>query len=135
MALITWSDKYSVGISSIDLQHKKLAELVNQLHAALAAGKAKEIQSKILSELIVYTKTHFTFEEKLLQAEKFPGYLPHKLEHDTLTNKVMLFQKDLNAGKASVTIDLMEFLKDWLLNHIVGTDKKYSQHLKSKGVQ
>ncbi|QQS35452.1 MAG: bacteriohemerythrin [Ignavibacteriales bacterium] len=134
MALITWSEKYSVNIQSIDTQHKKLAELVNQLHSALAEGKAKEVLSKILSELVSYTKTHFAYEEKLLQQEKFPGYLAHKMEHDSLTQKVLSFQKEFQAGKSAFSVELMNFLKDWLINHIVGSDKKYTQHLKSKNI-
>lgn len=135
MALITWSDKYSVEVPSIDSQHKKLADLINQLHSALAEGKAKIALSKILDELVSYTKTHFAYEESLLQNEKYPGYVAHKLQHDELTRQVISYQKDFQAGKSSISVELMNFLKDWLINHITGTDKKYSQHLKSKNIR
>lgn len=135
MALITWSDKYSVQVPSIDNQHKKLADLINQLHSALAEGKAKMVLTNILNELVSYTKTHFAYEESLLHKEKYPGYITHKLQHDELTKKVISYQKDFQAGKTSISLEVMNFLKDWLINHITGTDKKYSQHLISKNVR
>lgn len=134
MALITWSDKYSVKVKSIDLQHKKLVELINELHEALAAAKAKEVLSKILQDLINYTKDHFSYEEQLLNKNNYPALFGHKQEHTNLTNKVVDFQNQFLAGRTSISIEMMNFLRDWLVNHINGTDKKYSEFLASKGV-
>lgn len=134
MALIAWGAEYSVGIASIDAQHQKLAAMINELNDAMAQGKGKEVLEKILAELVDYTKTHFATEEKLFSTYAYPEAAAHKLKHGELTKKVMQFQQDLHAGKSIMSVEIMAFLKDWLLNHIKGTDIRYSAFLKGKGV-
>ncbi len=126
---IKWGDQYSVNVNTIDSQHKKLVTLINQLHNAMSSGKARDVQAGILNQLINYTQKHFSYEEKILKESNFPGYLAHKFEHDNLTKKVIAFQKELLDGNTSISIELMQFLKKWLVNHILETDKKYSEHL------
>ncbi|QQS35451.1 MAG: bacteriohemerythrin [Ignavibacteriales bacterium] len=135
MALIAWNEKYSVGINSIDAQHKRLVDYTNQLHDAMASGKAKEKIPSILENLVRYTKDHFAYEEKVMDSNKYPGYLKQKMEHDSLTKQVTKFKDDMLAGKISLSIEVMEFLKGWLINHISGSDKLYTQFLVSKGVK
>lgn len=135
MALIPWNDKYSVGISSIDTQHKKLVDLTNQLHDAMSTGKAKDSIPAILTDLVAYTKQHFSYEEKIMDTNKYPGYVKQQMEHAALTKQVVKFKEDMLAGKISLSIEVMNFLKGWLINHISGSDKLYTQFLLSKGVK
>lgn len=134
MALINWSADFSVGIGSIDEEHKKLAGYVNELNDAMAQRKGKDVLEKILGGLVDYTKTHFAREEQLFKTHGYPESMSHKAKHDELTKKVMAFQKDLHDGKAVMSVEIMAFLKDWLLNHIKVTDMKYGPFLKGKGV-
>jgi hemerythrin len=134
MALMNWKEEYSVKVASIDQQHKKLVELINQLHDAMRAQKGRETIGKVLSELVSYTQSHFKSEETLMQTHKYPALEAHKLEHHMLVKKVSDFQKEVDSGKVTVTIDVMNFLRDWLQNHILGTDKKYSGFFVEKGV-
>ena len=125
MDLIQWSDRYSVNSVLIDSQHKKLVSLINELHNAMASGKGKDALQKILDDLVKYTVEHFTTEETMMKKAKYAGYLEHKLEHDKLTEKAVSLQKSFREGKIPLTMDVMNFLKNWLTNHIEGTDKKY----------
>jgi len=134
VALINWSDEYSVKINSIDQQHSKLVELINQLHSAMKEGKGKEAIGRIISELISYTKVHFTHEESLMVKHSYPGYLKHKALHDELVNQVLEIEKELKSGKTVISQDVLNFLKKWLVEHIVGTDKQYTTFMNSKGV-
>ena len=134
MALLTWTGDFSVKINDIDNQHMKLVNLINDLHSAMKEGKGKEVLGKIIRELVSYTKYHFTFEEKLLTQHKFPGYSLHRTEHEEFTNKVSGFENDYKQGKAVLSQEVLLFLKDWLVNHIKGTDKNYSAYLNSAGV-
>lgn len=135
MALITWGTKYSVGIPSIDEQHKKLVDIVNDLNDAMKMGKSKEVLNATLTSLIDYTKVHFKYEEDLFNKHGYNEKLSHKMVHDKLTKQVIDFYNNYQKGNAAISIDLMHFLSDWLTKHIVVEDKKYSEFLISKGVK
>lgn len=134
MAYLAWDEKYSVGVKEIDSQHQKLIELINELHEAMKLGKGKDIMSQVLQSLIDYTATHFGTEEKYMTAFKYPQFSSHKLEHEKFVKKVLDFQKDYNSGKLALTLDVMAFLKDWLVSHIQGTDKKFGPFFNEKGL-
>jgi hemerythrin len=134
MALMEWSDKYSVGINSIDVQHKQLVALINNLFEALSKGKGDQALAPILNELIVYTKTHFAYEERLFTQYAYPDSSLHKADHDKLAAQVLDIQKQMQEGKVGVSVGTMTFLKEWLSGHIMGSDKKYGPYLSGKGV-
>ena len=134
MAFMEWSDKLSVGIKSIDDQHKKLVSMVNELHDAMSERKGSEVLEGILSRLIDYTKSHFKTEEDLMQKHAYPGFVAHKSAHSQLTEKALDLQLDLKAGKAALSIQVFGFLKAWLVNHIQGEDMKYGPFLVKQGV-
>ena len=135
MALIEWKNDYSVGVVEFDNQHKKLIELINKLHDAMKSGTSRQSLSGILAELVDYTKFHFSNEEKYFGQYVYPDIGAHKVEHEKLTRQVIEFQRDFNDGKTSISIDVMSFLKNWLVDHIGGVDKKYTQFFNSKGVK
>jgi hemerythrin-like metal-binding protein len=124
MPFIEWGSAISVNIADIDSQHKILVGMVNTLHDAMSQGKGKDVIGKTLDELIKYTQSHFGYEESKMKASAYAGYLSHKMEHDRLTRQVLDLQTQYRAGKASLTIEVLNFLKDWLVNHIQGVDRK-----------
>lgn len=134
MALIDWNDNLSVNIKEVDSEHKKLIGMINELHSAMGAGKGKDALGKVLAGLVEYTKTHFSYEENLMQKHNYPGYVSHRGLHDALVKKVLDLQSNFQAGKSLVTVEVMNFLKDWLTNHIQNTDRKYGPFLNGKGV-
>ncbi|HPN37270.1 MAG TPA: bacteriohemerythrin [Melioribacteraceae bacterium] len=135
MALINWGPKYSVGISTIDAQHQKLVNIINDLNDAMRNGKSKEVLNVTLTSLIDYTKIHFKYEEDLFNKYSYPEKLSHKMIHDKLTKQVLDFYDKYQKGNATVSIELMSFLSDWLLKHINGEDKKYTEFLNKNGVK
>jgi hemerythrin len=130
-----WSDAMSVGINEIDEQHKTLVDILNRLFHAVVQRESNEITIEILDTLVDYTKTHFGLEEKLLLDA---GYNPtefaaHQREHRAFIEKISLAaNKHLVEGK-SVSFEIINFLKHWLQDHILVTDKKYADALKSAG--
>ena len=98
MPLVTWSDDYSVSIKEIDDQHKKLFDLLNELHDAMKKAKGKSILGKVIKDLISYTEFHFSTEEILLQNCKYPEFEEHKLKHDEFTKKVKEFEQKYLDG-------------------------------------
>jgi len=134
MALMMWGDNFCVNVRQLDEQHKMLVGMLNDLHDAMKQGKGKDVTGNVLSGLVQYVATHFATEEKLMKEQAYPEYLNHKMEHDALTKQVLDLQKQFEEGKPVLTVELMKFLKDWLSNHILGTDKKYGPYLNSKGI-
>ena len=134
MALFVWTNDFSVNVKEIDEQHKKLIGMINDLHAAMLSGKAKEVIGPILNGLVDYTKSHFATEEQLMTKHQYTGYLSLKAAHDALTKQVMDLKTKFSEGKSLITMDIMTFLKDWLTKHIQETDKKYTSFFNGKGI-
>jgi len=134
MPLMEWTDRMSVGVAQFDNEHKKLVSLINELFDAVQAGRGREALGKILDELINYTKTHFTNEEHLMQKQGYPNLEAHRKEHEALTKQVIDVQRKYHAGAtAMLSMEVMTFLKNWLIKHIQGTDKQYGPFLNAKG--
>ncbi len=133
--LVEWSDSLSVGVKQIDDQHKMLVNMINDLHQAMRQRRAKEVLLDLVGKLADYTVTHFGTEEKLFDKYGYPDTAKHKEIHAKFVAKVQETAEQLRAGTATVSMDLMRFLKDWLVGHIQGTDKKYTEFLHSKGVR
>ncbi len=136
MPLMEWSDKLSTGVPSIDQQHKKLVGMANTLYDAMKAGHGKEVLNETLAGLINYTVTHFNYEEKLFAQTGYPKAAPHVKEHEDLKKQVLAIQEKMKAGVSfAQSMEVMEFLKNWLINHIMGSDKAYAPHLTAKGIK
>jgi hemerythrin len=135
MALLAWDEKYSVNHTEFDSHHKKLIELINRLHDAMKQGKGMEALKPILTELASYVVFHFSVEEQFLRSIGFPKLVAHKAQHEGFTKRVQQFQTDFRAGKITVSIELMTFLGDWLINHIMSEDKKYSLLIQPVGAR
>jgi hemerythrin len=133
MPLITWNEQFAVNIKEVDDQHKRLIDLLNLLFDAMKMGKGKEALSLVLDELAQYTVYHFGTEERLFREYGYPEADIHKAEHDAFTKKVIDFQGSFNKGQTLITIDLLNFLTDWLKNHITKVDKRFGPFLTGKG--
>jgi hemerythrin len=130
MPIFQWNESYSVGIKTFDDHHKQLIKLVNQLYDAMAEGKGRQELRTILDSLIQYTNFHFASEEKEMLKFRYPGYIKHRAEHTLLKTQVTEYQAKMENGQLGLSIEVASFLKNWLMNHILGEDKKYEPYLK-----
>ncbi|OQX07048.1 MAG: hypothetical protein BWK80_50035 [Desulfobacteraceae bacterium IS3] len=136
MPLIQWSDHYSVGIGDMDKHHQKLFDLLNRLHDAMIQGKAGNIITDIVDELISYTKYHFGEEEKLMARIKYSGLNEHKKAHQKFIVSVADYKNLANKGlTAFLSSGVSAFLSDWLRNHIGVMDKKYQKEMNANGIK
>ena len=134
MPLIQWNDSYSVKVAEIDQQHKKLIAMINDLFAAMQQGKGKDVLGTILNGLVAYTGTHFTTEEQYFDRFGYPETVAHKKEHANFVAKVMDFKKSFDAGQLGLSLNVMNFLSDWLTHHIQNVDKRYGPLFNEKGL-
>ncbi|MDR2400954.1 MAG: bacteriohemerythrin [Deferribacteraceae bacterium] len=135
MAKIEWNEKLSVSILMFDTEHKKLISIINRLDDAMKQGKGNTLVSPILKELINYTKTHFTHEERIMQQHKYPNIDVQIKEHKGFVDKITSMEKDFADGKAMLSLSLSNFVSSWIQNHIMKTDKAYTKFLNEKGVR
>lgn len=134
MALLTWTETYAVKVRAFDAQHRRLFDLINKLHDSMMMGRGSEVLKPVLLELIKYTEDHFAAEESMMQRWAYPAYATHRLEHVAFTSKVRAFAAEFESGRTVLSVELMNFMRDWLAKHICGTDQKYSAYLNAKGV-
>jgi hemerythrin-like metal-binding protein len=134
MPIMSWNSSLATGIPSIDVEHQQLVQFVNELFDAMTQKKGREVTGMILNQLVAYTVKHFAHEEQLFASTSYPDQAAHRAEHATLKTQVSDFVAKFEAGKATVTAELMTFLRTWLTNHIMGSDKRYAPHFKAKGV-
>jgi hemerythrin-like metal-binding protein len=133
--LLEWSDDtLSVKVGMIDRQHKKIVNMINELHDAIEAGRAKELLAQLLIKLVHYTHYHFATEEKYFKRYGYPDADIHKSEHDELRTQVAKLDDRYYEGDRMVTTDVMNLLNSWLFTHIIGSDQKFGMFLRKKGV-
>jgi hemerythrin-like metal-binding protein len=134
MALLIWNQGMSVGVRVLDEDHKKLIAMINELHASMMEGHSNEIVGGVLRRLANYTVEHFQREEKLFAETGYPNAAAHKREHEKLKSQVMAEIQKFQAGTVGLGMETLNFLRDWLKHHIQESDKAYSAHLNSHGV-
>lgn len=132
---VSWQESYSVGVDSLDADHKKLLRLINNLQTAIHYQTGEEFIHEALDELVDYTRTHFSREEALMRDNGYPDFEAHQREHREMIAKVNGMIARYEAEGEEALEPLARFLKEWLLNHINGTDQRYGPYLNSKGVQ
>ena len=133
-SFIEWKDEYSVGIDSIDQQHRKLINMINQLTTAVDYSTGEEFEREALADVVDYTKTHFTYEEGLLKDNDYPDFEAHQAQHREMIAEVEAVLTEYETDHDKAMQHACNFLKDWLVHHINGTDKQYSSFLIGKGV-
>ncbi len=132
---VQWKDEYSVGIEVIDNDHKRLLNLINQLETAAHYQTDATFEKEALDALVDYTKTHFTREEGLMEQYDYPQFEVHKKEHETMIAAVNEYLAAYERDRQGTIESMINFLRDWLIKHINGSDQGYSQHLLDRGVK
>lgn len=134
---IDWTAEDSVGIESIDDQHKRLVDMTNRLFKAIMDDHGIPQAKELLEELAEYVAEHFTYEEKLLAQHGYPRDLliEHVEEHRKWTQRIYDFMVKYNADDPTVDIELYDMLREWVTDHLHVTDMKYTEFLQEKGVQ
>jgi hemerythrin-like metal-binding protein len=134
MATSGWKSSYSVKVKRCDEDHQKLFLLIEDLNDAMRSGQGKLIVDGIVQDLERYAQIHFTAEEALMAKAKYPALAAHQGEHRRFIESVAKFRQELNSGDKSQSISVSMFMNNWLVNHILRTDKQYSSHLNANGI-
>jgi hemerythrin len=131
MALMTWNNKYSVGVETVDNQHKALMKALNELHAASMQGKAREIADRLMVQIVSIANEHFATEERLMESASFPGLAAHRAKHRELAGKIAEFVSRHEKGDTTMYTQLLYFMRDWQTKHMQAEDQEYAAWLKT----
>lgn len=124
---VQWSDSYSIGLQEIDDQHRTLIDLMNDLWAAITTNAPIDDSQKILERLEHYTVAHFGAEETMMRTIGYPDFDTHQLAHRHFVKRLQSEAQRLKNGE-KLSLDILHFLQDWLVNHILVNDKAYAAY-------
>lgn len=131
---LIWDKSYSVGIQEIDSQHQQFLGIMNNLYRAAESVQPRKKIGEILTEVVSYADLHFQTEERYFDLFNYSGSAQHKELHREMKEKLLTLQKEHALGEKDVTTAFVDFLEDWLVDHLATQDQKYVQCFKEHGV-
>lgn len=126
-----WTDKYSVGNEIIDIQHKMLFSIINDLNRHIVHGDDFRYIEEVLDKMSAYAVIHFRTEEDLLFKSNYHAYKKHQLTHERFKKQILSSARQMVRSQSmDIAIEIHRFLLNWLSSHILEEDVKYCEHLK-----
>ncbi len=135
MEHIIWNENFSVGVKEIDEQHKHLIHLMNKLIDMKDVSVDSEVISDALDEMTKYADEHFKKEEEYMEEYGYPELETHREQHKDFRKKTVKFCMEAMAYKKSIPVDILEFLRNWWINHILKTDMGYKEFFNARGLK
>lgn len=120
-------DEYYIGVEAIDMQHKELFHIANEAYLLIrdtfVSDKFDDIVG-IIVRLKEYAIEHFKDEEAYMLKVGYKRLLSHKTEHEDFLEKVNNINfENMDHNQLEALVDILEFLNDWLVHHILEKDK------------
>ena len=133
--IVAWNSNFSVKVAEFDEQHKKLISMIQELYSHMEEAKGDQVLKATLKKLIDYTDYHFGTEQINFEKYQYPKKAEHIAQHTNLLKKAHQLYEDLEAGTAVLSNEVLDFLQDWVMNHILKTDMEYAEFFKDKAIQ
>jgi hemerythrin len=133
--IFEWRDEYGTNIKEIDEEHKELLGKINNVYHAIAIRKDYGTLQEAIESLIGFSRKHFQHEQRLMQENEFPDFEWHRKKHEKFMEDVANLRKEISTnGMKKHNAELVNFFKDWIINHILTADRKYGPFLNQKGI-
>lgn len=123
-ATTRWEESLSVGVDTIDVDHRRLVAMLDELYGAVGADDSKAVLARTVSSLLDYSREHFRDEEAVMRRHAYPEIRKHAAEHQDLLRKLSEIKNKVDGGEVDLTLEVMDFLGGWLTGHILGADKR-----------
>lgn len=130
MEVLEWNESYSVENEELDNQHQHLFDMINALFQAIGSEDAPVIIPAVIEDLGSYAVEHFRTEERYMTKCEFPGLEAQKQQHGEFCSKVSKWSRSYKDDPDKFTAEAVDYLYDWLTNHILSQDKSYAPYLK-----
>jgi hemerythrin len=132
---LVWKDEYSVNVKELDDQHKNLIEIINNLIEVINAATKEETIVNIITKIVKYKAVHFATEEKYFHQFNYEGTVEHETAHQLFNKKVQEIQAKNKGNVVAFAYTLVDYLEDWLLDHLVTMDQKYKECFHDHGLR
>ena len=130
MPLLQWNDELRVNIPDIDEQHRKFVGYIGDLHELRRKKNSLEAIGRLIYELLEYARVHFQTEERYFDMFPYGDAALHKREHERLLRELQAFKESYDRkADLFLAMKLANFLSEWLEDHLVKIDKKFSRLL------
>ncbi|ETR73487.1 MAG: hemerythrin [Candidatus Magnetoglobus multicellularis str. Araruama] len=126
--MFSWRDEYAVHENNMDNDHKYLLEKANDLYQLIDANNKQDFL-KTMDEMIAFAQRHFKDEEALMKEKSFPEYRMHHKKHKRILRETLEVRNKIEDSRLDIAVDFVNFLKDWVINHILTEDRKYGEFL------
>jgi hemerythrin len=132
---LIWDDKYSVGVEEIDKQHQHMFNTINNLLDVISTNSPKEKLDEVISGLVEYKKYHFETEEKYFREFDYEGREEHEAKHNEFTKNFLALRAQYPENNIEFAFKLIDFLEDWLIDHLITMDQKYVKCFHEHGLK
>ena len=135
MSFVNWSPNLSVGIEFIDADHQQSITLLSEFQELMVSGRTRAAAIEKLDELIEFCEQHFRLEERLMKENNYREFAQHQALHKDLLRQISDLRERLVSGATDIGPEVMEFLKEWLMRHILESDKHFGGFLEGRLAQ
>ncbi len=124
MSLLQWKPEYSVGVDSMDDEHREMIDLINDIYGKLESDPDADQIEQCLGDIFSTISMHFALEERLMRKSSYAEYQPHKDNHEELLDQIRDLMDDFDAAPASGAVQLEKHLSDWFAGHFATFDAR-----------
>lgn len=132
---LPWNEGLSVGVDRIDTQHRRLVDMINDLYLAVHGDRGREAIGGIFAGLKEYVVKHFRDEEGMMRSIGYDDLENHREIHKTIVAQAKSLESRWHAAEPGVELEALSFFKEWLVNHIMKVDKRYSAPCAHAGIR
>ena len=132
MVLLQWTSQLEIDLAIVDDQHRNLVDLLNETYRIAMTGDTGQALADVFEELEMYTLNHFRDEEALMRRMDYEFLGVHQEEHRELAARVVAYRDAYDRGEGDI-LELLEFMKAWLLTHLAGADRLIGDFIRRRG--
>jgi len=132
-SIFEWREDYRTNIQSMDYDHRRLFQCADDFYKKLTLRERVDL-GELFGFLADYAERHFKDEEHLMSQYSFPGLEQHQLQHREFFREIGEIRNHYQDGTARCGVECIKFLRDWVIRHILTTDRQYGTFLNEKGV-
>jgi hemerythrin len=129
MSLIAWKDEFSLGIEPVDVEHREMIELINNLDASMQENASHAAVVAMLGEIYARIAAHFALEEKIMRDAGYTEYEAHKQEHEQLLDVLLDVIDSVDENGRYDRATLSKELDRWFSDHFRTRDARLHHEL------